>query len=558
MHADAPLSTMARAGHRDVDRARALVDEAPPVGGTAMAEHGGRPVRENGGEQATVAGEPGTSDCVDAVVDGVEPAVGDAVRHVVSRDAELVQLLSRHEAVLAAGDAEDRVIGAFGHGVAAVRSCGGGLSAATRGVVAVRSCGGGLSAGTHATVAENVCRVGDGAELLRDGRRDPATIGRVGMRTRTFILALGAFFVLVAAVVSGCGSSVPGSSVAVVAGNPISLKAFNHWEYVAAKSQAAESPGQPVIVPNDPPKFTSCIAQAREQLPQLKKLKDSQLRSDCQQLFTSLSSETLDFLIKAYWYQADAHRLGIKLTDAQVQTALNTAVKSQFHTTSAYQSYLKETGQTQADLLYKFRVNQVFTKLSAKQTPQITPAAIATYYANHRSQFGTPERRNMRIVLATTAANAAAARKALQSGRSWQVVAKKYSTDPTTKNTGGVLTDVTSGQQDAALSRAAFAATVGKLVGPVKGQFGYYVLEVTKITPGTQRSLAQSTALIKQTLTSENQQAAETAVDNDARKNWQSKTTCRGVYKMGDCKGYKAPKTATTATPGAGGTATSP
>ena len=57
---------------------------------------------------------------------------------------------------------------------------------------------------------------------------------------------------------------MPGNSVADVAGNPITTQAFNHWMYVAAKSQAAQSPGQPVIVPNDPPNFNECIAQVRK------------------------------------------------------------------------------------------------------------------------------------------------------------------------------------------------------------------------------------------------------------------------------------------------------
>ena len=30
----------------------------------------------------------------------------------------------------------------------------------------------------------------------------------------------------------------------------------------------------------------------------------------------------MDFLIKAYWYQAEAHKMRIKVTDAQVQKAL--------------------------------------------------------------------------------------------------------------------------------------------------------------------------------------------------------------------------------------------
>jgi foldase protein PrsA len=152
----------------------------------------------------------------------------------------------------------------------------------------------------------------------------------------------------------------------------------------------------------------------------------------------------------------------------------------------------------------------------------------------------------MKIVLTKTLAQANAAKAAIEGGKSWAVVAKKYSIDPTTKNKGGVLTDVTKGQQDAALSDAAFAAKTNKVIGPVKGQFGYYVIEVTKINAATQKSLAQSSALIKQTLTSQSQTAAANAVVAEAKKDWQSKTTCRSGYAMADCSGYKPPKTSTT------------
>jgi foldase protein PrsA len=371
------------------------------------------------------------------------------------------------------------------------------------------------------------------------------------MKTWKSIPALGAFFVLVAMALSACGSSVPGNSVAVVAGNPISLKAFNHWMYVDAKGQAASSPGQPVIVPTDPPQFTGCIAQARSQIASLKKTPVKTLRADCKQLFTSLSSQVMDFLIKAYWYQATAHKLGINLTEKQVQAALAKAKKGQFSTAAQFQAFLKQSGQTQADIEYRVRVNQVFMKLTAKHPTAVTPAKISAYYTTHKAQFGTPESRDMRIVLTKTAAQATTAKKALQKGQSWTAVAKKYSTDPTTKSKGGVLTGVTAGQQDAALSKAAFAAQPNKLLGPVKGQFGYYLVEVTKITPSTQKSLAQSTALIKQTLTGQLQQAAQKAVDTQAKKDWLSKTTCRSIYAMADCKGYKAPKTATAPATGA-------
>ena len=365
------------------------------------------------------------------------------------------------------------------------------------------------------------------------------------MKVRRSFLALGAFFVIAVGIV-GCGSGVPGNAVVDVAGNPITTQAFNHWMYVAAKSQAAQNPGQPVIVPNDPPNFDACVAQVKKEIPSLAKTATTTVRSDCKQLFTSLSSQVLDFLIKSYWYQADAAKMGIKVTDAEVQKVFTAQKNAQFPTAAGYNAFLSQTGQTNEDVLFRFRVNEILQKLVAKHPTNVTPAQIQAFYNSHLSQFGSQETRNMKIVLAKDQADANAAKKALESGQSWATVVKKYSTDPTTKSTGGVLNGVNKSQEDAALSTAAFAAPANKLIGPVKGQFGYYVFDVTKIIPGTQQSLSQATPLIKQELSSQAQTSAQTAVDNRAKKDWLSQTTCRAGYAMADCEGYKAPKTATT------------
>jgi foldase protein PrsA len=369
------------------------------------------------------------------------------------------------------------------------------------------------------------------------------------VRLPKYLLALSAFFVI-AVGVSGCGSGLPGNSVADVAGNPITTQAFNHWMYVAAKSQAAQSPGSPVIVPTDPPNFNGCIAQVRKQIPSLAKTATKTLRSDCGQLFTSLSSQVMDFLIKAYWYQADAAKMHISVTNAEVQKAFTTAKNQQFPTASGFQTFLSETGQTLADIVYRFRINAIVEKLAAKHPTKVTQAQIQAYYNSHSSTYGTPEKLNMSIVLAKSQSQANAALAALKSGQSWSAVAKKYSQDPTTKNSGGALTGVEQGQEDPALDAAAFKAPVNKLLGPVKGQFGYYVFEVTKITKATHQSLTQVSSTIKNTLTSTAQTNAQNTVDNHAKKDWLSQTKCRSTYAMADCSGYKAPKTATTGTTG--------
>jgi foldase protein PrsA len=364
------------------------------------------------------------------------------------------------------------------------------------------------------------------------------------------IQALGAFFVL-AIVVAGCGGGgVPGDSVADVSGNPLTMATFNHWMFIAAKGQSSQSPGSPVIVP-DPPNYTKCVATVRKSIPSLASTPAKTLKTECGTLFTQLRDQVMDFLIRSYWYKADAAKQNIKVTDAQVQKAFQSAKAQQFPTDARFQAFLASSGMTLNDILYRVRVNQVYTKLLAKSGATVTSAQIAAYYAAHATQFGKPATRNIRIILTKTKAQADAAKAALAGGATWQAVAAKYSTDAATKNKGGLLVNVTKGQQDAALDQAAFSASRGVLLGPVQGQFGWYVFEVTSVTPGNQQTLAQATPTIKQLLTQQNSTAQQAKVDAAAKKNWLSKTECRAGYVMADCHGYKAPAktTSTTTTP---------
>jgi parvulin-like peptidyl-prolyl isomerase len=348
---------------------------------------------------------------------------------------------------------------------------------------------------------------------------------------------------VVAVVVAACGSNVPGNSVADVSGNPISNVAFKHWMFVVAKGQTASTPGAPLVVPTDPPSFNGCVAQVRRQVPTLAKVPDKQLKATCKQLFTTLSNQVLDFLIRAYWYQALAAKEHVQVTNAQVQQAFNRDVQQSFGgSQTALKNYIKQSGQTMQDLMYRARVSLIYSKLVNKAVKPVTSSEIASYYAAHKSQFGSPESRNLRIVLTKTSSSASAALAALKKGQSWTTVAKKYSIDSATKDKGGLLTNITPGQEDQSLEKAAFSAPLNKLEGPIKSPFGYYLVEVTKITPAKQESLSQAHATISQTLTLQSKTNAQSLVDKRARNAYLKQTFCRSGYAMVDCSGFKPPK----------------
>jgi foldase protein PrsA len=378
------------------------------------------------------------------------------------------------------------------------------------------------------------------------------------MKSLRSIPALCAFFVLAALIVAGCGSSssspvkagsVPSTDAAVVAGNPITKRAVYHWMYVDAKGEAAQSPGSPVIVPTDPPEFPACIAQVKKEIPTLAKESDAKLRTACQSAFTSYSQAVMGFLITGYWYQGTAHKLGINLTPAQLAQAITKAkAESGIKTAAAFKTFLTTSGYTEADIAFRIRISTIFSKLLKRHPTAVTSADIATYYAAHKSSFGSAEKLNLRIVLAKTEAKADAAKSALHSGQSWDTVAKKYSIDPTTKDSGGLMSGITAKEEDAALSEAAFAAPVNKLLGPVKGQFGFYVFTVLKKTPATQQTLAQATKAIMTTLTTQKQDVAEAAVNKLASSQWKSLTVCSSLFATTDCSNYVKPKATASAT----------
>jgi foldase protein PrsA len=374
------------------------------------------------------------------------------------------------------------------------------------------------------------------------------------MRKLFALLALSAFFVP-AAIVAGCGG-VPGNAVAEVDGNAIEKSTFDHWLNVASKSG-----GQAATAAPKPPAFTACIAQKRKTTPApakgQPKVTDSQLKTQCKQEYGALRDQVLQLLISFEWIEAEAKQQNIKVTDAEVKKTFDKQKAQAFPKPADFQKFLKDSGQTEQDIIKRVRLDALSNKIREKVTKgkdQVSDAQITAYYNKNKQRFAQPERRDLRIVLTKDQAKAQKAKRAIEGGQAFAKVAKKFSIDQASKAQGGKLPAVAKGQQEKALDSAIFAAKKGKLTGPVKTQFGYYVFEVTKVTQASQQTLAQAKATIKQTLASQNQQKALDKFVKSFTKRWKAKTDCREGYRTQDCK--NAPKaTPTPAATAPGGTA---
>ena len=369
------------------------------------------------------------------------------------------------------------------------------------------------------------------------------------MRRKLTLLALGAFFVP-AAILAGCGDSIPGDSVATVDGTNIEKSEYEHWLGIAAKA------GGPDATVPDPPDFTNCIAAAKKTAgkPQegQPKQTDADYKKQCQQQYDQLRDQVVGLLINYQWLQKEADEQGVKVSDDEVQKSFDQQKKQAFPKDADYEKFLKDSGQTNEDVLLRVKMELISNKIRDKVTKgkdNVTDAQIKEYYDKNKAQFAQPERRDLSIVLTKTKAQAEKAKAALESGEPFAKVAKQYSIDDASKAQGGKLPAVSKGQQEKALDEAIFKAKKGELTGPVKTQFGQYVFEVTKVTEASQQTLDQAKATIKQTLASQDQQKALDKFVKSFRKRWKDKTDCREGYRTQDCK--NAPKATPTPTAGA-------
>ena len=349
-----------------------------------------------------------------------------------------------------------------------------------------------------------------------------------------------------AALVAGCGG-VPGNAVAEVDGEAIEKSSYDHWIGVAARSGGQ---GASAAVPK-PPEFTECVATKRKTTPKpgkgQPKVTDAQLKTQCKQEYEQLRDQVLQLLISFQWLEGEASEQGIKVSDAEVKKSFDQQKKQSFPKDADYQKFLKDSGQSEADIVLQVKADLLASKIRdkvVKGKDTVTDAQIKEFYDKNKARFAQPEKRDLLVVLTKGEAKAKAAKRALAGGQDWKAVAKKFSIDEASKAQGGKLPAQAKGTLEKQLDEAVFEARKGQLTGPVKTQFGSYVFKVTKVEKASQQTLEQAKETIKQTLQSQNQQKALEKFSKDYSERWKEKTDCRKGYVIQQCKqGPKATPT---------------
>ena len=153
---------------------------------------------------------------------------------------------------------------------------------------------------------------------------------------------------------------------------------------------------------------------------------------------------------------------------------------------------------------------------------QPTQQEIEAYYNAHKSEYSVPEQAKSRHILiqvpqgADANSDAAAKAKAedilkrIQHGANFADLAKKYSDDPGSKDSGGELGFAQRGHMVPEFDQAIFTQKIGD-TKIVKTQYGYHIVQVEERTAAHAQSLAEVLPTIQATLMRQKSTAAQDA-----------------------------------------------
>jgi hypothetical protein len=83
---------------------------------------------------------------------------------------------------------------------------------------------------------------------------------------------------------------------------------------------------------------------------------------------SNVSAEVMAFLISSDWVLGEARALGIAISEAKVRHTYEHIRRRQFHRTKAFKKFLKSSGQTPADLIFRVRLSLLSERLQKRVT----------------------------------------------------------------------------------------------------------------------------------------------------------------------------------------------
>lgn len=173
--------------------------------------------------------------------------------------------------------------------------------------------------------------------------------------------------------------------------------------------------------------------------------------------------------------------------------------EEKFDETEEFKSIMENTKR---DLLGQMAMRKVLGAIT------VSDEDAKTYYDENKALFQKPETAHAKHILMENEDEIKDVQKNIESGDiTFEEAAQKHSTCPSGQQ-GGDLGDFGRGQMVKEFEDAAFDAELGKMVGPVKTQFGYHLIKVDSKNEAGTSDFEEVKDQVKSNLMQQKQQEA--------------------------------------------------
>ncbi|NLZ38806.1 MAG: foldase [Firmicutes bacterium] len=211
----------------------------------------------------------------------------------------------------------------------------------------------------------------------------------------------------------------------------------------------------------------------------------------------------LEQLISDRIIQQEAAKLGLKVTNTEVEAEIEKLIQENYYGNEEYyQQVLTQYGITEDALKNSIRTELLLTAI-VRNKIEVTDQEVEDYFRENQEDFNIPEKINVRHILVESEEEAKEILTLLNEGEDFAELAKEHSLDPGSAAEGGALGFVGRGQFVQEFEDAAFALEVGQYSKPVKSEYGYHIIEVLERQEAREVEFSEVAEDVKKTLIEE-------------------------------------------------------